>query len=327
MSGSSRFQSKKRIPWTEQEDDLLQSFVNIYINQKQAWSKISEELLKKGYLRNPKDCRERFQNYLDSKFNKNKLTKHEVDKLFELISIYGNKWTCIAEKLNNRTDQDVKNQFYAFVKKVYRRLLKASLSNDQKNKSSQITASLRPILISNIFSKNNNNQKYPNISTEMKELFIKLITKNRSIEIGDQLEEDEKKQVIYLSDYLQKENLFYLQNQNQRRSFNQKISTKTKIKDQIQQQKIIKRIKKQKHIFLINNQNFLFKLKMNHQNEITAADDLQQFEPPQIISRPPFQYFNSSNKFNQLYSNVQDYPDTSQGEPFQDTNHHKPIWD
>jgi hypothetical protein len=48
--------------------------------------------------RSGKQCRERWYNHIDPKINKNqKWSKEEEDKLFELHSLYGNKWALIAE--------------------------------------------------------------------------------------------------------------------------------------------------------------------------------------------------------------------------------------
>ncbi|CAD8202423.1 unnamed protein product [Paramecium pentaurelia] len=307
-------QSKKRISWSKQEDTLLQQFVNMYANQKQGCNQ--------GYERNPKDCRERYQNYLDSKFNKTKLTKPEIDKLFELIQIYGNKWTCIAEKLNYRTDQDVKNQFYAIVKKVFRRLLKATLPEDQKKKCSKITASLRPMLISNIFCNHQNiSQQYINISMNMKELFKNLIIENRSIKLGDQVDETIKKKVQQISDYLGKKNQIYLQNKSLKKTFNKRNIKKSTIKSQfmsskneIQQQEIILRILNNQQIFMLNQQNFPLQFDMNQDKIFKINEDQEQIVAPQyLISRPPFY------KLQPSYSNQFDIQE-SFNEPFQDTN-------
>lgn len=108
-------------------------FVKKFQKDQLAWKKIAASLKKKGYNRNTKACRERYFNHLDNSYNKSELTDREIDQLFELIKIHGNKWvfsmyiqTSIAEEMNNRTDQDIKNNFYAHVKKIFRRLIKST---------------------------------------------------------------------------------------------------------------------------------------------------------------------------------------------------------
>ncbi|CAK65161.1 unnamed protein product (macronuclear) [Paramecium tetraurelia] len=326
MLNNPNSENKKRIPWSNREDSLLQSFVDMYASKKQGWKQISELLIQQGYERNPKDCRERYQNYLDSKFNKTKLTEQEVDILFELIMKYGNKWTSIAEKLNHRTDQDVKNQFYAIVKKVFRRLLKATLPKDQRNKCSKITASLRPALISHIFSNNKENSpKQFNISKQMKDLFKNLILDNKSIQLGDELDEKEKKRVRTVSDYLGKQNQKYLDNKNlgninQRKIIKPKHNKKLKLySNQNHQNNILQRILNNQHIFDNNFQTFFPDQNVvNEEKQFTQTQD--QYNLPQLFisSRPPF-YLLSCYKQKQNNLNLSlNYSPLY--EPYQDTS-------
>ncbi|CAD8210693.1 unnamed protein product [Paramecium octaurelia] len=318
------FENKKRIPWSDR-DSLLQSYVEMYANKEQGWKQISELLLQQGYERNPKDCRERYSNYLDLKFNKTKLKNQEIDELFELIMKYGNKWTQIAERLNNRTDQDVKNQFYAIVKKVFRRLLKATLPKDQKNKCSKITASLRPALISNIFSYNQDiSPKYFIISKKIKDLFKNLILENRSIKLGDELNETEKKRVYKVLDYLEKQNQQYLQQTNQRKISQRKVikqKNKNRLKshrNQNHQTKIIQRILSNQQIFDYNLQAFFPNQNAIKEQEFILKLDEDNGQPQKIISRPPF-YLCYCNK---LYSNNLNFSSNYSPlyEQFQDTS-------
>ena len=66
-----------------------------YQKERLGWKKISQTLRNLGHDRNTKACRERFFNHLDNSYNKSELSHHELDKLFELIKIHGNKWVFI----------------------------------------------------------------------------------------------------------------------------------------------------------------------------------------------------------------------------------------
>ncbi|CAD8122698.1 unnamed protein product [Paramecium sonneborni] len=314
MLNQSLPQSKKRISWTDDEDKLLKQFVHKYQNERLGWKKISQSLKKQGYNRNTKACRERFFNHLDNTYNKSELTQLELDKLFELIKIHGNKWTCIAEELNHRTDQDIKNKFYAHVKKVFRRLLKASF---QTTESSMITAKLQPLLISSIFCYENEiDQKQIQIQDDMRELFKSLIRQNKSIQIGEKINEETKERVKQISVYLQKENQVYLQNKiirKQKKLKTKKKHTSSKIKfvyNEFQQQKILNKIQKKQPIFVSALKKLDFQYLDFYANFANAQNQLFQdkiFEqaslcqPYQITSINPFVWQQPSNKTESNY--------------------------
>ncbi|CAD8208358.1 unnamed protein product [Paramecium pentaurelia] len=311
MLNESISQQKKRILWTDEEDKLLKQLVNKYQNERLGWKQISKALRKQGYERNTKACRERFFNYLDISFNKSELTQLELDKLFELVKVYGNKWTCIAEELNHRTDQDIKNKFYAHVKKVFRRLLKASFKT---NESSLITAKLQPLLISSIFCQENEmDLKQIHIRDDMKQLFKSLITQNKSIQQGHQINEETREKVKQISSYLEKENQIYLQNKITRKE--NKLKTKIKQRNQkfkftyneIEQQKILNKIQNKQSIFVLPiktldfpfmdfNTNF-----ENVYNQIQQSKIFENESQHQIILSTPFNWQYPSFKIDSFY--------------------------
>ncbi|CAD8123777.1 unnamed protein product [Paramecium sonneborni] len=327
-------QSKKRIPWTDDEDKILKQLVNKYQNERLGWKKISQSLKKQGYNRNTKACRERFFNHLDNSYNKSELSQIELDKLFELIKIHGNKWTCIAEELNHRTDQDIKNKFYAHVKKVFRRLLKASF---QTTESSTITAKLQPLLISSIFCYDNEiDQKQIQIDDDMKELFKSLIRQNKSIQQGEKLNEETKEKVKQISAYLERENQIYLQNKFIKKE--NKLKTKTKLNtsktkfvfNQCQQQKILNRIQKKQPIFVsalkkLDFQYIDFDTNIENAQNQYLLDKINEnaslFQQFQIISSTPFYWHKPSSK---MESNYQ--PEVSSIAIHSDSYNYQTLW-
>ncbi|CAD8210639.1 unnamed protein product [Paramecium octaurelia] len=308
MLNQSNPSPKKRMLWTENEDKLLQQLVNKFQNERLGWKKISQSLRKQGYDRNTKACRERFFNHLDNTFNKSELTTQELDKLFELIKIHGNKWTCIAEKLNHRTDQDIKNKFYAHVKKVFRRLLKATF---QTTESSIMTAKLQPLLISSILCYENDlDQKQIPIQTDMKDLFQNLIRKNKTISQGEQIDEETKEQVKQITTYLDNENQLYLQNKITRKENKQIIKAKHKIEktqlahNQFQQQQILKRIQQKQPIFVCSYKKLEFPIidfetNLENDNQFQFDKIFENgtlFQQYQFISSVPFYWHQPPNK-------------------------------
>ncbi|CAD8202475.1 unnamed protein product [Paramecium pentaurelia] len=320
MLNSSIPSSKKRILWTENEDKLLKQLVHKFQNERLGWKKISQSLRKQGYDRNTKACRERFFNHLDNSFNKSELTTHELDKLFELIKIHGNKWTCVAQELNHRTDQDIKNKFYAHVKKVFRRLLKATF---QTTESSIITSKLQPLLISSIFcNENEMDHKKINIQNDMKELFQNLIRQNKSISQGEQINDETREKVRQISSYLDKENQIYLLNkitrkENKQLTKNKHNGQKTKIVyDEIHQQQILKKIQKKQPIFLYQQKKLEFTYIDFDTNFENAFNEYQfdkifengsLFQQQQIISSMPFNWHQPSIKLDSNHQSELSY--------------------
>ena len=97
--------------WSKEEDIKLKQLFGIYGKN---WSKISKFMPE----RTGKQIRDRFLNSLDENLNKNQFSKEEDLKIISLYKIYGNCWVKIAQKLNGRTGDMVKNRFYSSLKKI-----------------------------------------------------------------------------------------------------------------------------------------------------------------------------------------------------------------
>jgi hypothetical protein len=96
--------------WTEEEDQRLLSLYDTYGRD---WKMISIHMLS----RSSKQIRDRFINSLDPKLNKTKFTSKEDDIIIKAYKRLGSKWTRIAELLNCRNGDLVKNRFYSYLKK------------------------------------------------------------------------------------------------------------------------------------------------------------------------------------------------------------------
>ena len=64
-----------------------------------------------------KQCRERWDLYVNPKLHKKAWTKEEDLVITRLHKIFGNKWVLIAKKLKGRSYNDIKNRYYGHLKR------------------------------------------------------------------------------------------------------------------------------------------------------------------------------------------------------------------
>lgn len=109
--------------WTEEEDSKLRLMVARYGSKN--WTRIASMLPSKV----GKQCRRRWQNHLNAQLKTYVWTAEEDRTLLEGHRVLGNKWTEIARMVTGRTDNAVKNRFFALTKKG---LNGEELSGDKK---------------------------------------------------------------------------------------------------------------------------------------------------------------------------------------------------
>ncbi|CAD8087429.1 unnamed protein product [Paramecium primaurelia] len=104
--------TKLRKQWSDEEDKRVILFVQQYGRN---WKVIE------GFMegRSSKQIRERFLNNLDPEINHQKFTPMEDKIILEQYRIYGPKWSEIAKMLDRRPENQVKNRFYSFIKRVH----------------------------------------------------------------------------------------------------------------------------------------------------------------------------------------------------------------
>lgn len=98
--------------FTPEEDNKL---FNIVINRKDVnWNKVAA-IMK---TRNARQCRERWNNYLDPKLRNEPWTWDEDRILLEKHQIYGTKYGKIAQYFFNRSDNSIRNRIQQLTRKM-----------------------------------------------------------------------------------------------------------------------------------------------------------------------------------------------------------------
>ena len=105
-------QALNKGPWTEKEDQLLNSWVSKY--GACNWTKCSEFI--KG--RSGKQCREHWNNALDPQLTKGQWTPEEDLLIMIFYKKYGGSWKRIIPIFQKRTENSIKNRFFSQLRKI-----------------------------------------------------------------------------------------------------------------------------------------------------------------------------------------------------------------
>ena len=108
--------------FTPAEDAKLKILVSLFGIG--SWNKISEKM----GTRNPRQCRDRYKNYLAPNLNNSPWTIEDDIKLEELVQKMGKKWSLIAKEFQGRTDINIKSRYS---------LLQRQHARDKENLSKQ----------------------------------------------------------------------------------------------------------------------------------------------------------------------------------------------
>lgn len=115
-----------RMKFTEIDDIKL---IKIVKEQQQVeWKKVS--LLMGKYT--PRQCRDRYNNYLSPNVQNKKWSKEEEQLLLEKYSVFGPKWSFLSQFFQNRAAVNIKNHY---TKLSMKSLLKEESSSTTSNDS------------------------------------------------------------------------------------------------------------------------------------------------------------------------------------------------
>jgi hypothetical protein len=111
---SSKKNQNKRNRFTEDDDKQLIQLINQYgiLN----WNIIADKMISK----NARQCKERWDNYMNPNINNGEWTFEEDEFLLKKHEEFGSKWVKIAKHFNNRTDTQCKNRIQKLQRKYDR---------------------------------------------------------------------------------------------------------------------------------------------------------------------------------------------------------------
>ncbi|KAI0798893.1 Homeodomain-like protein [Xylaria sp. FL0064] len=118
----------RRGPWSQREDATL-----IRLVQQQGplnWVKISDTLVS----RSPKQCRERYHQNLKPSLNHEPISAEEGQLIEKLVGDLGKRWAEIARRLNNRSDNAVKNWWNGSQNRRKRQIQRRRMSGGNDNR-------------------------------------------------------------------------------------------------------------------------------------------------------------------------------------------------
>ncbi|OMJ80282.1 hypothetical protein SteCoe_19484 [Stentor coeruleus] len=113
--------SRDKKPWSQFEDDSLKSI--IHTQKVIHWCEVAKHMKQNfGIInRSSKQCRDRWNNHLDPNTRKCNWTIQENEYIFDFQHHYGNRWSELAKYLIGRSENTIKNHFYATVRRKIRK--------------------------------------------------------------------------------------------------------------------------------------------------------------------------------------------------------------
>lgn len=103
-----------RQPFTEEEDQKLRHIMETVEFEK--WTQVATLF---GGTKNPRQCRDRWVNYLCPGVNTNEWTEEEDLVLVQTYQKLGKKWSKIANFLPGRSENNIKNRWHSYLKKRF----------------------------------------------------------------------------------------------------------------------------------------------------------------------------------------------------------------
>ena len=116
-----------KVKFSVDDDKKLKDLVEQF--GEKNWNLIASKM----ETRNPRQCRERWENYLSPTVNKNPFTQEEDLLLLQKYNEIGAKWVAISKFFNSRTDISVKSRWMVLKRRgINVESLQESIKNKEK---------------------------------------------------------------------------------------------------------------------------------------------------------------------------------------------------
>lgn len=111
-SDKRRAKSSPKMKFTKEEDESLKQVIEML--KTDDWKEVAK------YMpgRNSRQCRERWNNYVNPKLEPRKWTPEEDKMLLQKVDEYGNKWHSIATFFDGRATNNIKNRYMTLQRKA-----------------------------------------------------------------------------------------------------------------------------------------------------------------------------------------------------------------
>lgn len=126
----------KRCPFSEKENQVIIDSIKEY---GEDWDRIAKRLLN----RTPKQCHDRYNNYLRDGLKKEPWTDEEDNVLLGLYKEYGPKWTKMTGHIPGRSGNDIKNRWHKHLCKYTNQTYQ--LENQNSNAFSNVSYDNTPL--------------------------------------------------------------------------------------------------------------------------------------------------------------------------------------
>jgi len=137
--GMTRSPKTRKSAWGEEENVCLLAIVQR--RGAKDWRSIADELNLTGtYKRKPKQCRERWHNFLNPDISRQEWSTKDDIFLLECIEEVGKKWSQVAKRLPGRTENSIKNRYNSLIRIEKRKYLEENKEREDLNFSSALSA-------------------------------------------------------------------------------------------------------------------------------------------------------------------------------------------
>lgn len=114
----------KRQKWTAEEDSALISLISTFPRDAVDWKRLTERMNQLGFQKTRKQIFERWTTNLDPSLDLKSLDSKGEAKLFSLQHSLSSHWRKIASHFPGKSDNYVKNKFFALLRKTLRHACK-----------------------------------------------------------------------------------------------------------------------------------------------------------------------------------------------------------